>query len=226
MTQRRTNHSSGHAGAGHSGIHGTPLRGSGTPLSSEPFGSMSLSRMKTVSKGILKLAFVSLGIWLFVYLTLIRPTATVTGIRHYEDVLAKLKRAVSGIDHFPDRISSTAKDATFFYQPHFLQGPAILRLRLTLPSTEIAEIEHRLRAEHTPITPTDLQEIAPRGIPPKGLQSTSNKSPTSAFEPFPDDCLSFLITPDLKTAKENWNHPSNVGISISVTRNEIIYWLN
>src|SRR4051812_8226845 len=103
--------------------------------------------MKTVLKGILTLAFIALGIWFF----LIRPTATVTSVRSYEAVLAKLKRTVPGTTHFPDRIPSTAKDATFFYLPHFLQGAAVLRLRLTLPSAEITEIAHRLRAEHAPI---------------------------------------------------------------------------
>jgi hypothetical protein len=44
MTPSPNEHSSGHAGAGHAGIRGTPLRGSGTPLSSELFGNYA--RMK------------------------------------------------------------------------------------------------------------------------------------------------------------------------------------
>ena len=179
-------------------------------------------KIKPALKVAFTVASIALGSWLFVYVALHRATAAVTNVRRYDAVLAELKQADPATSHFPDSIPATAHDATFFYRPQFLQGAALLRLRLTLPEAEITEIDRRMRAKLSPISHDDLRELAPEGVPRKGSRSAH----ASEFEPFPDDSVSFLIAPDIKTAKENSNHPHNGGISILPSRNEVIYWLN
>jgi hypothetical protein len=179
-------------------------------------------KMKPTIKVVFAVASIALGFWLFFYAALIKPTAPVTNVRRYDAVLTKLKQADPGTSHFPDSIPATAHDATFFYRPPFLQGAALLRLRLTLREPEIAEIDRRMREKHSPINRDELRDLAPDGVPRKGVQSAD----VSTFEPFPDDCVSFLTAPDIETAKKNRNHPHNSGISISPSRNEVIYWLN
>ena len=179
-------------------------------------------KIKPALKVAFTVASIALGFWFFVYVTLHRATSAVTNVRRYDAVLAELKQADPATSHFPDSIPATAHDATFFYSPPFLQGAALLRLRLTLPEAEIAEIDRKIRAKHTPMSQTDIRDLTLGGVPRKGSQPAD----ASGFEPFPDDSVSFLIAPDIRTAKENSNHPHNGGISISRSRNEVIYWLN
>jgi len=179
-------------------------------------------KVKPVFKVVITVASVALGLWLFCYITLTRATAPVTNVRRYDAVLAKLKQADPSMAHFPDSIPSAAQETAFFYRPSFLQGAALLRLRLRLPEAEIAEIDRSMRAKLSPISHDDLRELALEGVPRKGSRSAD----ASEFEPFPDDSVSFLIAPDIETAKKNRNHPHNTGISISPSHHEVIYWLD
>lgn len=183
---------------------------------------MNASSMKVIFRAVVSFALVALALWYFVNITWIRPAAHVTDLRRYEAVIQKLKRDRHSVTHFPDRISVAARDATFIYIPGFLQGATRLRLRLTLPPSEITAIEQRLRAMGSPLTTSELPRVCSPSFPPEWLPPQAEPGSLVIGEDF----VSFLISPDLDTAKRNWNHPNNGGVSVSFRSNQVIYWLN
>jgi hypothetical protein len=136
-----------------------------TPSSNRSAG-WSLGTLITVAIVIFVLCVVA-GIFLFVR-NLRSATEDVTDPARYGAVLADLgypipnKLDIPRIDSFPAQIPSDATNVRFFYRPHFLQGGAILQLRLNEPAEKIEGVAEsvQLRAkEVNSITRTSRPSI-------------------------------------------------------------------
>ena len=182
--------------------------------------------MKTTGQVLLVLGVMILTVWLFAYFLFIRPTTPVTNVKRYGSIVSDVKRAFPSASYFPDRIPQSATATTFYYLPKYLQGSLVLRLRVSLPPTETADLERRLQAQHIPLTPGEVREVAQIGIPPSGMQLHRGEWLLSRFEPISSDFNSFLIGTDIQTIKTTWNHACISGISVSTLRNEVVYWFD
>jgi hypothetical protein len=103
---------------------------------------------------------------------------------------------------FPNPLPKTAKNVQFFYQ----RGMPTARLNMELPFSDFDALRKSISSKRTKLKEADYNYILPIEVP--------------------RDFESYLLSPSVKKAKENLNHPSNSGISFGASRNEVIYWLN
>lgn len=196
-------------------------------IESITFASRDRGRIsRELLRSLAVLGAVITGGWAIVHFTVIRPTTPPSDTSRYETVIATLRRSMPATTHFPDSIPDTASNVAFYYLPHFMQGPTVLRLRLRQSPVEAGKLLERLRSARAPLSPEEREAVFHFGIPVEGIVSRRASSIGAELEPMPADFISFLIEPDLETARRNWNHPKNVGASISVSRSEVIYWVN
>lgn len=160
----------------------------------------------------------------FFYYTM-SPT---TSIGKYDAVISRMTKKKAGVApstqvaHFPDRIPPSATDAKFLLQPAFSDNGYILLL-LTLPHSEIAVIEQRLRAEHPTVSATDmfgLTHLIPRAwVAKERLGQTEDNE-----QSFKKDFILFDVSIPRKTNDSQVSLPDR-GVGVSQSRNQVLYWL-
>lgn len=155
----------------------------------------------------------------------------ISSVSKYENVKKLRWHREALVEHFPETISSRARNPKFYYRAGFLQGGASIELRLQMP----AEFIEAARATYTPRAKfifagaenlpsgTNNPDILPKWrfftIPPE-----QNETPGVPPLLPPDFEILLLSSYPYKSNPTDWNHGESSGISISKKRNEIIYW--
>ncbi|MFC5454124.1 hypothetical protein ACFQDI_04570 [Prosthecobacter fluviatilis] len=158
---------------------------------------------------------------------MLSPTTSLT---KYEDIVGKSKRkeatkdlALRSLEHFPECIPPSAKDAKFFYSPGFRAGMQT-QLLLTLPESEVAEIERHLRSEHQP-KPADLVNGRPYTFPAAWLKNGwLSMEPSYEARRVSDDFIWFDLSPARDPSPYN-RHWLTKGVAVSQSKHQVFYWL-
>jgi|GEM_PF-4308691 len=148
----------------------------------------------------------------------------------YEAIVGQAKRkeatkdvAHRTLEHFPERIPPSAADAKFFYSPGFRAGMQI-QLLLTLPESEVAEIEQHLRSEHQP-KPADLVNGRPYTFPVAWLKNGwLSVEPSYEARRISDDFVWFDLSPARDPSPYN-RHWLTKGVAVSQSKHQVFYWL-
>ena len=145
----------------------------------------------------------------------------ITDISRYSEVLSSTDEGSPVIAHFPKKIPSEANNVKFAYQPRIMQGAMFLELLMTLPESQINELQDEygdLEQYHY------SEEIGLTDIPEPILYLISDKSDENTG--FDQNFSIYLISAE-SAGKEPyiWNHGTMYGVGINNTTFQVIYWL-
>ena len=155
----------------------------------------------------------------------------VTRISTYARTKAKRWHAPHLIAHFPEKISPEWKDSKFHYHPGFLQGGSAIELRVKMPPRDV----HALYEEYSAMAKLSCRGDAKLdrtvGNPDMFPKFTFHTFPreeihsTNTLALLPSDFQMLLLSSrSYHTNPVSWNHGDCAGLSVSTTRNEVIYW--
>lgn len=150
---------------------------------------------------------------IFLYCVFSGSTAVVTDPKRYAAIITEL-HLPAGV-HFPDRIPLSSTAAQFYYRPAFLQGSVFLRLRLVLPISEIEALTRQLLARQAALNSEELLSF--------GVESGGDRFGMHEAKTIPADFATFCFRTK-PTADDN--DVETWGISVSLSRGEVVYWIN
>jgi hypothetical protein len=135
--------------------------------------------------------------------------ATATNQAEYPKLLAKWQP--SGlVNHFPGTIPAHAAIVQFYEYPGFQQGHADMELKLKLPPAEIAAIES---------TAQKLAQNIPQNDHLLPMFRVLGATPNAPIMETPPGYSTYFLHPSANPTDEN-----SAGITISTSKNEVIYW--
>jgi hypothetical protein len=148
----------------------------------------------------------------------------VTDSGGYTELLQRARDQVPElVDHFPDSIPEQAKNVRFYYRPHFLQGPLVLQLRVTLPAAEVATIE----SQYAPLATHSFQggdDNIHMNLP-NGTATTFDFTSSPQAASFPASFTLYVLESEARGDGVNrWNHGSTCGLAIDKSQSEVVYW--
>ncbi|NEQ52931.1 MAG: hypothetical protein F6K11_22795 [Leptolyngbya sp. SIO3F4] len=160
-----------------------------------------------------------------------QSTKPVTDLERYPDIVNTPNDPLTA--HFPKAIPANAKNVKLYYAPGFLQGGAILQLRMQLPSDEISKVTARFqpkaKRQYVPNgennSPTE--ETGPDGISISYDYKfhTGDVSEKELPSNFPADYAIYVLDDTRGAPEYDWNHPEFYGVAINETTSEIVYWM-
>lgn len=168
---------------------------------------------------------------LFEFALIFWQLAHITDVSKYENVKKLRWLREDLIEHFPETIPATAQNPKLHYNGGFLQGGAVIELRLQMPAESIEEIYstyiRQAKAIYKGVEELSRDADNLNMLPkwhfytwPPQRNETRDTAPL-----LPQDFEIFLLsTKPSKSNPTDWNHGESAGISISKKRNEIIYW--
>jgi hypothetical protein len=172
----------------------------------------------------------ALGLALFVnwfVLGLSLATSPVTKVSRYSEVIEKLHSATNHhreelMSHVPRMIPKTATDVHLFYLPSCFQRGTTFQVFYKLPLSELQQIQEKYLplAKEIIKVPDEWQQKGKR-IP---FLSFRDKENTQTVPP--NELGEFQIMVFHMTDPESWNHGYSSGIAISMSQQEVIYWVD
>jgi hypothetical protein len=185
-----------------------------------------------VGKGILTLAAIACGLGVGALYLLGRDLdeslKPVTEISRYREVRQSFDPEATLIQHFPPEIPREARNVRLYFVPGFLQGAAVLQLRMQLPPDRVQKIQARFRktAKLKYIPGGKDNNLQPE-TSPNGVVITHEyrfHTGESSDRPFPKN-YELLVTEDTSGAPTyNWKHPNLAGVAIDPATSEVVYW--
>lgn len=145
------------------------------------------------------------------------PFPFITDVNRYSEVMESIT-SKTVIEHFPENIPSEASNVKFAYQPRIMQGAMFVELLMTLPESQINELQDKygdLDQYHY------SEETVLTDIPEPILYLISDENHI-----FDQNFSIFLISAE-PAGKEDfiWNHGTMYGVGINKTDLQVIYWL-
>lgn len=175
------------------------------------------SKVAVILTSVLTVIMPILMCFAFIFMAIIASIDTVTDLSKYHRVL-KLKDYENNelIKHFPSKIPSNAKNATFSYQPGFLQGGEEYRLKFTTDVNTIESYTKELSQRAKWIGKSSNREVELNGVEMVSFDSFGyNKLPV-------DFTIYLIISEPYKPF--DWNHGKLSLVAISEKRSEILFF--
>ena len=157
--------------------------------------------------------------------------AHITDVSQYQNVKTLRWLREDLIEHFPETIPATAQNPVLHYNGGFLQGAAVIELRMQMPAESIEKMYSTYMrqakaiytgAEQLSRDADDLNRLPKWKFytwPPQRYETQE------AVLLLPQDFEIILLSSNPSQSNPtDWNHGESAGISISKKRNEIIYW--
>jgi len=149
------------------------------------------------------------------------PFPFITDVNRYSEVLSSADATSPFIAHFPKEIPPEASNVRFAYQPRIMQGAMFLELLMTLPESQI----NQLQDEYGDLEQYQYsEEIGMTDIPEPILYLISDENDENTG--FDQNFSIYLISAE-PAGKEDfiWNHGTMYGVGINKTTFQVIYWL-
>ncbi|AFZ02268.1 hypothetical protein [Calothrix sp. PCC 6303] len=206
-------------------------------------------QQKTISQKIFRIILIALatigglgiiGGGVFLYLLgkgFEEETKSTTNISRYKEIFTNFGENAPIIKHFPRTIPTDAKNVKFYFQPGFLQGGTIIRLKMTLPPEKIkslqAEFRNKAKRKYIPgdiKNSSPQEEVSPQGIRVNfkydlSLGDDQNSSEKVDNLPKVPSKYEILVIDDTRGApKYDWNHSDTYGVAINISSSEVIYF--
>ena len=124
------------------------------------------------------------------------------------------------VDHFP---ATVADQATFYYQPGFLQGGSVIQLKRTVSSTVMSNIWQFAMTNAVATfqggSSSDHRNLV-SGVPTTYFYTSGSDE----LYDFPKDYTIIVIVTNDFNGGFAWNHGQTAGFAISTQRNTVVYW--
>ncbi|MBK9925282.1 MAG: hypothetical protein IPP66_08305 [Anaerolineales bacterium] len=144
------------------------------------------------------------------------PFPFITDVNRYSEVMESITPKTV-IEHFPESVPSEASNVKFAYQPRIMQGAMFLELLMTLPESQINELQVKygdLEQYHY------SEEKGLTDIPEPILYLINDESTG-----FAQNFSIFLISAQPAGSEDFiWNHGTMYGVGLNKTTSQVIYW--
>ena len=149
------------------------------------------------------------------------PPPEVADIAQYQEVLKSWPSELTA--HFPPNIPDNSTDAKMSSFPGYLQGGAHFQLRLSIPASDISDLDSKFSkiATHTFHGGDTNDHGNATGGVPTTFDYTNGMDSTSFGDTFN---IYVLHSDDLGEQNFPWNHGTNGGVAICQECNQIVYW--
>lgn len=149
------------------------------------------------------------------------PFPYITDVSRYSEVLSSADANSPVIAHFPKEIPPEASNARFAYHPRIMQGAMFLELLMTLPESQINELQDKygdLEQYHY------SEEASLTDIPEPILYLISDKNDEN--HGFDQNFSIYFINAEPAGEEDFiWNHGTMYGVGINKSTLQVIYWL-
>jgi hypothetical protein len=144
----------------------------------------------------------------------------ITDINRYSEIRNEIDEKF--IMHFPEVVPDNAKDVSFIFVPRIFQGAEIFQIRMELPEEELIELSSYYEENAIVITYgnefADYDEF-------KNIQKPIYLLGGEDSHEFTEDYIVYYLGIEAAGSEEFiWNHGELFGISISSTKNIVVYW--
>ncbi len=172
--------------------------------------------------GVLGVLYAAMAGWMWWQIQPVdRPSA-------YERVLTKRWHDPTLVAHFPPQIPAQARAVKFHYQQGFLQGGSSIELRYQAPPDHVKQVIEKYKPVARLVVRNDDMHNQNIDMLHKRYFRTVDKSeitatPLIVWLPAGFEIIALISRPYV-TDPISWNHGQSAGISVSVARNELIFW--
>lgn len=152
----------------------------------------------------------------------------VTEISRYREVRHSFDPEATLVRHFPPEIPPEARNVRLYFVPGFLQGAAVLQLRMKLPPAQVQKIQARFRkTAKFKYIPGDKDNSLHPETSPQGVVISHEyifHTGESRDRPFPKNYELLVIEDTSGAPTYNWKHPNLAGVAIDLVTSEVVYW--
>jgi hypothetical protein len=149
-------------------------------------------------------------------------------ISRYREVRRSFDPDAILINHFPLEIPHDARNVRLYFLPGFLQGAAVLQLRMQLSPAHVQKIQAQFRktAKLKYIPGGKSNNLQPETSPQGVLIAHEYIFHTGELSdrPFPSNYELLVIEDTSGAPTYNWKHHNLAGVAIDPATSEVVYW--